>query len=478
MGLLRFWAGVTDAAGWRFATYLIMIYACTKGGGATLVELGLLPLFQRIIGVSSASYQSYKVLVLLPFSMKPAIALVVDSFDCKRGCVAWTVATSVVCTLALAVYAGPQLPPFTAACLGFGAILGVATADLVTESQYAILMRSFPALGSSFVTLVWATIFLSRLLMAALSSTILTDERDFRVIFGLASVLFAVGLVPTVAGWLRLQTLPDNASPPSVDLTYLSLMLLAAAVCVCTVSLGDNDPAVTIVFLAVVAGTLLWAARETLSPIVRACNTYMFLSAAFYVDVSALDYFYTSKCIPGGPQFSYAYFLSTATVVSSIFGALASVLFQSCFQNRTFKQCFVIGTLAKCSGAIIDVVLVNRWNVGIVDDKVVFMLGNCGLRSCIAMLDALPMVILVSRLTPKGSETTMYALLAGFQNLGSAMSIAVGVCLAKLFAVNISKEECEYKNLSTLVMVAQMGMPLLALPFLRAIPNKTIKEAF
>lgn len=53
-------------------------------------------------------------------------------------------------------------------------------------------------------------------------------------------------------------------------------------------------------------------------------------------------------------------------------------------------------------GSLVDITLVNRWNVGRVSDAVLFMLGNCGLRSLVSMLDALPMVVLVSRLLLSG----------------------------------------------------------------------------
>lgn len=478
MGLTSYWNDLTTAAGWRFIVYLIIIYSCTKGGGATLVELGMLPLFQRVMKVSSLSYQSYKTLILLPFSLKPVIAIMVDKFNCKKACVIATLLFSVVCGSALALYATPTLKPMIAALLGFGIILGIASSDLISESQYACLMRNFPSMGSSFVTLVWGVIFLSRLLMAAVSSTMMINNHTYRTIFGAASALFVVALIPSILGWIKLKTVDDDSVRPSLKLQYLSYMITMAAVSVCSFSLGDGSVTFKICFLSLIVVLVLIGANEALPPMVMACNTYMFLNAVFYVDVSTLDYFYTSPCVKGGPNFSYSYFLSTATVVSSIFGAAASLIFQGCFQKRTFKECFMFGTLAKCSGAIIDIILINRWNVGYVDDKVVFMLGNCGLRSLIAMLDALPMVILISRLTPRGNETTMYALLAGFQNLGGAMSIAVGASLAKLMQVEISEETCEYKNLGKLVAIAQMGMPLLALPFLCRIPNKTIKEAF
>jgi hypothetical protein len=45
------------------------------------------------------------------------------------------------------------------------------------------------------------------------------------------------------------------------------------------------------------------------------------------------------------------------------------------------------------------------------------------------MFSAMPALVLTSKLVPKGLESTVYALLAGFQNFGSVVSSQVGIYL-------------------------------------------------
>ena len=57
----------------------------------------------------------------------------------------------------------------------------------------------------------------------------------------------------------------------------------------------------------------------------------MFLAQALYVSVDgALDFFYLAEpdCLPGGPAFSFSYYVTWANVVGSVFSILGVALFQ------------------------------------------------------------------------------------------------------------------------------------------------------
>ena len=58
--------------------------------------------------------------------------------------------------------------------------------------------------------------------------------------------------------------------------------------------------------------------------------------------------------------------------------------------------------------------------------QVMYMVGNAIIREVVTMLDFMPAVVLTSKLCPRGMESTVYALLAGFQNFGQTVSRNIG----------------------------------------------------
>lgn len=88
-------------------------------------------------------------------------------------------------------------------------------------------------------------------------------------------------------------------------------------------------------------------------------------------------------------------------------------------------------------GSLVDITLVDRWNVGRVSDAVLFMLGNCGLRSLVSMLDALPMVVLVSRLLLSGVIYPARNSVATYKPVAAAVSTKPPFFLNKIYMFSI-----------------------------------------
>ena len=61
------------------------------------------------------------------------------------------------------------------------------------------------------------------------------------------------------------------------------------------------------------------------------------------------------------------------------------------------------------------------------------------------------------------SARLVYALLAGFQNFGQNVSRSIGVYLITDFGIK-TEMPCNFENLSTLVLIANMALPLLSIP--------------
>mmetsp|Transcript_25646 Transcript_25646/g.41178 ORF Transcript_25646/g.41178 Transcript_25646/m.41178 type:complete len:109 (+) Transcript_25646:1812-2138(+) len=83
----------------------------------------------------------------------------------------------------------------------------------------------------------------------------------------------------------------------------------------------------------------------------------------------------------------------------------------------------------------------------------------------------IPGVVLMSHLCHEGMEATMYAIMAGSQNLGSNISYFTGAYLLQLFQVQPSgaKDEADqFENLWIVAVISSLGglVPLFFLPYL------------
>merc|ERR1712060_993615 len=77
------------------------------------------------------------------------------------------------------------------------------------------------------------------------------------------------------------------------------------------------------------------------------------------------------------------------------------------------------------------------------DDLATFLFGTAFLEQLIDQLDGLPATLLLSKLCPKGIETTMFAILAGFSNIGLSLSGQMGGLATGLFGFNFQKGTSE-----------------------------------
>jgi len=127
-----------------------------------------------------------------------------------------------------------------------------------------------------------------------------------------------------------------------------------------------------------------------------------------------------------------------------------------------------------------DVLIAKRWNeskLGI-SDKAAFILGDAIISPAASMLVLLPMVILTSKLVTRGQESTTYAILAGFQNLGQTMSRITGISLMHTFEIKTELPHCNFEGYPALLVFAHMMFPLITIPLAYImIPNQVMQNS-
>merc|ERR1711948_47195 len=86
-----------------------------------------------------------------------------------------------------------------------------------------------------------------------------------------------------------------------------------------------------------------------------------------------------------------------------------------------------------------DIELTISGNLIRADDLCTFLFGSAFLEQLIDNLDQMPSTLLLSKLCPKGIETTMFAILAGFSNIGLSLSGQMGGLAIGYFGFNFRK---------------------------------------
>lgn len=478
-GLPAIWAKLDGDFGLKFVRFLIVVYFGIKGLSLALLRAAMLPIFQHL-GIGGNRYQLAGVVAGIPWAAKGWIGVLSDCFPLgqyhKRGYMLLSSALGTVGVLAL--LAASQLQLKSGMCwpvaVAFMLVnLQYSTYDLLSEGKYAELMRERGA-GSEVLSLIWVCINLGALLSAVL-------------VFGFIDVagpapLLALTLVPSLLGLTLVARgdLPEERARSwkvqhekmmSQPKLFLLAFYMALGVVVVGIVAAMGSHHTQLVVTLAVAVSLSWCSFKALPRTLARSNLFMMIQQAACIDLSGvLAYYYTAgpNCVPDGPHFSYTYYLSVSSFVAAVGGGLGSVLFQG-MRSWSFRSAFCMATMVQVVASLFDLVIVQRWNVMVgLSDKATYLFGDAACQQMAAMLGMMPMALLTSRLCPRGAEATVYALLAGFQNFGSAVASVVGVWLTTVLGIKTSAGVneagmCDFSQLSFAIVLAHVVAPLLGL---------------
>ncbi|GAB0497914.1 hypothetical protein MMPV_009251 [Pyropia vietnamensis] len=483
---------LTDNFGWRFILILLSSYVGVRGIAHRLVHSAYQPFMRVTAGVTNASeYQAFFTVMNLPWSLKASIGLISDVMPVagyhKRY---YVLGSAVLGSTACAVLAGVPIAKIgggvTAAVLLFFLSLEVATVDLLVQGVYAKMMVAQPETGSDLVTAVWMFAMLGQLAASAFVG-LFVDSGYPPIFFWVALPFVAQILVPVAVGWLPEERAPRGFRKEKVreNRAYfgLAILMTAGALGLGLASLWGS-PVVQAVYAVSVSVTLCAATLWLLPRQIGKAQLYLFLMTASHLKLKgALDPFYTGsqECLPGGPSFETSFYLAWTAIIGAIFGLLGAALFQILLSRTWIRLAFWSTTVVSCVAAIVDIIIVKRWNLRIgIPDKVFFVIGDSMLQEVIEMMNVIPAVVLISKLCPPGIEATVYSLLAGYTNFGVAVASAMGslaMDVAGIHTPGPGGGRCNFDRLPLLIAIGHVGLPLLVLPLtFWLIPNARMTD--
>ncbi|GET86451.1 folate/biopterin transporter, putative [Leishmania tarentolae] len=261
---------------------------------------------------------------------------------------------------------------------------------------------------------------------------------------------------------------------------YSVVMTCAVIVMLCCNILADT---LGLLIACVVVSTVCCATSFWALPLVIAkANVFGYLQQAVYINIaSPLMTFYLNSydCEENFPNFSYSFYNTVAGVIGNFAGLAGVSAFNYIFCQRSYRLTFCVTTFAQVLGGMTDIVIVKRWNLYIgIPDHAMYIWGAAVVSEVCYMLGYMPMVVLLSRLCPRGSESVVYALMAGFASLGRSTSASIGAIIMEyglpVFKTQEDGYRCGVENLAWLLFVCNVCAPPLVLPLTLLLPKARI----
>jgi folate/biopterin transporter len=502
--------------GWPLVFMIISVMFGVKGAMIGLVGSSGLPYAQKYLKLTAIEMQKYGIVASFPWTVKPLIGMVSDGFPILGYNKRWYIAaSSLVGSCAIYFVATYKFDRSNGLYYIAGLTLinaQVAIADLLTEGKYAEAMRYNPNHSASMVSYVWGNITLGGILATVLSYIALKDE-NYHLLFWMA-LPFAVqcfltsasGLLPelkvkrTKKGEVVVDDGEDDDEDDEVDamgvgdakksvtfadedeetkkanrqkrsMNMMAILMGVICVIIAGIQIVGLDES-TILGITLISCVLLSMLIFFFLPRQLAKATFfLFITSVLSVSFGgAMTYWFTvdEKCNPGGPHFDYVYFTVYTSIVGQCSGIIGIWLFNIFFSKGSLRKAFWISSVISSLGSFFDYAIVKRWNVDYlsIPDKAFYMFGDAVLESIVGMMAYMPSVVLIAKMCPKNLETTMFAILASFANLGGSLSGSFGTFAMDYAGIktDLTSGSCNWDNLPNLILVCGICMPLLAIP--------------
>ncbi|KPI83895.1 putative pteridine transporter ft5 [Leptomonas seymouri] len=212
-------------------------------------------------------------------------------------------------------------------------------------------------------------------------------------------------------------------------------------------------------------------------------NVYIFLQQVFYLQLpGALDSFYMAPeaCLPAGPHFTYTFYTTVGNIIGNVGGLIGVALFTYVFSRMSYRVTMVFATIVQIVASIFDLIIVKRWNTAIgIPDHAMYILGDQIVYQTCYYLSYMPIVLLLSRLLPRGTECMVMAVMSSLGNFGAALSNSVGALVIELgwpVVADVANNVCDFKNVPYLILVGHFACPLLIFPLTLLLPAAKISD--
>lgn len=521
--------------GARFLASIVMIEHALQGfvfggGAGGFIGTPILFLFRASGTMVASRMQVLRTIALSPWALKPLFGIVSDFLYVggyrKLPYILATLVIAALSSLSLA-FLWP-LSPIVATLLFFLCFLQIAVADLLLEARYTEKTSRAPDIAPDLVSFVSGGMSLAQLVSIVVCGLLIGRAWfPLQFLYLVPVPFFLVALYPIGANWIgdepylyreelvcdaggTTQTVRrDNAlrnvlgrwfwytdaasgtgrRRPLVAVPVLGLetgkarrnwRIILLSVVIGLVSLttsliGLADLPTLWVFLAALVGApvMIGALFALIDGRIARIQTFVILQNMCSLSIdSAAFFFYTddAEAYPEGPHFSPFFYVTVLGVVGTLLTVVGVALYNLCLTRWRFRSILLLSNVVYIALSLPNVFFYLRWNVGWLPDPL-FVVGNEVLLVVCGVWTMMPCSIMMLQLCPEGLEATVYALLAGSSNLGSALSQYFGAFLLDALAIRPTGgrgESAQFGNMwiAALISLSLPILPLFLLPVL------------
>jgi len=482
MGLRDYVVQMRAAFTLKFIFLLFISQCFIKGIVFVIYTAGVFPLFKSL-GIDAVQVQLYGALSMSPWTIKPLMGIISDLVGIagyhKRYWMFMSVCVGIAGIIVMVV--GITVPVVIVVMLTL-IHFEISVCDLLMEGQYAELMRENPHTGSNIVTLANGFQQVGFIIAMSFMGP-LADEGLFRVSNIIALVLCCTPIAPILLGFIPEK---KRVNAPIVLLDTLRLRRQWRIVLVVILT-GISAPAMaaisalaskwlgllfSVIVLILACLGAIFAFEER---IIWRVVLYQVLTQVSRVSFSsALDFFFTADeaCLPGGPHFSYKFYITTTGIARGVASVLTVIIYQFLFSRWKYRNVLLFTTILSGVGGIFDFIIVKRWNLtwGI-SDAVFFIIGDDVIHSCVDILNWIPSSSIIGKVCPENMESSTYAFIAGISNFGSMVAVISGALITEWAGVQ-STDTCNWVPLPWLILGGHITLMLcVSIPACFLIPN-------
>lgn len=470
--------------GFKFIFMLFLVQHVTKGfvgGGGASGLVGLpAPYLYKQLGVDAARVQTLRAVSASPWSLKSAIGFTSDVFPIygyNKSPYIVIVTVAALFAYAILGFGWPMSAELMTGLL-FIMMFQIATSDLLTEAKYAEKLKQHPKHGPALMSFVWGGIFLFQMLTSVIAGELVEYKPEASY---LVCILPVAMLLPfTIKGWLgetraaapnQRQCIRADVNKVRQQKKLFALSVIISAVSLITSIMGIADVPGYIEgpIIGVLAICVLIGFYKLTEPVIFKVQTFFFVQHICTLSIeSATFYFFTNtpEQYPEGPHFSPMFYVTGVGLVSSAFSVVGIMLYNKYMKNWKYRTVFM-GTNILFMCVNLSMVLVyTRANLSIGIPDTVFFLGSDVFVQIVQQWTWIPGIVILSQLCPDGVEATMYAILAGTQNLGSSLGAYLGAFLLKSLDITPKGEPNESAAFDNLWIAAVISTVLPCVPLL------------
>ncbi|KAM7255683.1 hypothetical protein ACFE04_008581 [Oxalis oulophora] len=444
---------------WTFVMGVVFVYGISQGLGGALSRVSTEYYMKDVQKVQPSEAQIYSGITSIPWIVKPIWGLLTDLlplFGYHRR--PYFLLAGLIGVVSMLVISSNKELHLALAILSLTAgSAGVAIADVTIDACVAQNSNSHPALASDLQSLCALSSSFGALIGFSVSG-IFVHLIGPQGVYGLLTIpavlVFIVGLVL-------------NESRAS-NFSYGEVHLNPAQTRLC---LNSFSPVlmtqVNQKFLD--ACKAMWTTLQC-PEVWRPC-LFMYLSLAISLNIhEGLFYWYTDS--KDGPSFSkeaVGYIFS----IGSVGALLGAILYQNVLKDCPFRDLLFWTQLLYALSGMLDFMLVLRLNLDLGIPDYFFVVIDASVSQMINRLKWMPLLVLSSKLCPRGIEGTFFALLMSIDNIGSLSSSWLGGLL--LHILNVTRKRFHNLWLAILIRNILRLSPLCLLYLIpRGDPNASI----